>query len=595
MKKLIHFLKLAWSVSPAYMILLVAQSVCTAGKTILNTVLPMFLVNELIGARDVKMLALYTGLIILNNVGMTFLSNTFDRFAEVGRVKTSQEMLKLMSEKIMNLEYSYLENPTYLDLKERAVFAIQNQNAISNMIYMVTDVFSKGLTLVGLLSILITLGPVLIVVLAVGIVLMLAIYSGMSKEQAELMQEVIPINRRFGYYLGLATEKEPQKDIRLYDMEEMITDRIVEFANSTCDFFEKIQIKMGKVSGQMALVSEGVAAISYAYVGIRTLTTTFGPKLSLGELTMYVSAAINFSGMVTAFGEAIVNMLQFLQYLDPYMEFMSLAEETKQSGKIPFTGEVETVEFRDVTFTYPSAEKPVLKNISFSIRKGEKISIVGLNGAGKSTLVKLICRMYQADSGEIYVNGRNIYDYEYFSYMNTISAVFQDYRLFNFTIAENVSCQQKDADRDEINRLIYEVGLQEKVAELKDGIDSRFGKDYDEDGIEMSGGQGQKIAIARALYKKASMVILDEPASALDPIAEAEIYEKFNGLVEDKTAIYISHRMSSSVFCDKILIIDGGTVADYDTHENLMKKTESLYYKLFMSQAENYKLEPEYA
>lgn len=595
MKKLIHFLKLAWSVSPAYMLLLVAQSVCTAGKTILNTVLPMFLVNELIGARNVKMLAVYTGLIILNNVGMTFLSNTFDRFAEVGRVKTSQEMLKLMSEKIMNLEYSYLENPTYLDLKERAVFAIQNQNAISNMIYMVTDVFSKGLTLVGLLSILITLGPVLIVVLAVGIVLMLAIYSGMSKEQAELMQEVIPINRRFGYYLGLSTEKEPQKDIRLYDMEEMITDRIVEFANSTCDFFEKIQIKMGKVSGQMALVSEGVAAISYAYVGIRTLTTTFGPKLSLGELTMYVSAAINFSGMVTAFGEAIVNMLQFLQYLDPYMEFMSLAEETKQSGKIPFTGEVETVEFKDVTFTYPSAEKPVLKNISFSIHKGEKISIVGLNGAGKSTLVKLICRMYQADSGEIYVNGRNIYDYEYFSYMNTISAVFQDYRLFNFTIAENVSCQQKDANRDEINRLIYEVGLQEKVSELKDGIDSRFGKDYDEEGIEMSGGQGQKIAIARALYKKASMVILDEPASALDPIAEAEIYEKFNGLVEDKTAIYISHRMSSSVFCDKILIIDGGTVADYDTHDNLMKKTDSLYYKLFMSQAENYKLEPEYA
>lgn len=595
MKKLIHFLKLAWSVSPSYILLLVASSVCTAAKTVLNTVLPMFLVNELIGAREVETLALYTGLIILNNVGMTFLGNTFDRFINVGEVKTSREMLKLMSEKIMNLEYSYLENPTYLDLKERAVFAIQNQNAIANMIRMVTDVFSKGLTLVGLLSILITLGPVLIVALVVGIVLMLLIYSRISKEQADLMQEIVPINRRFGYYLNLSTEKEVQKDIRLYDMEEMITDRIVEYANNTCDYFEKIQIKMGKALGQMSAVSEGVAAISYGYVGIRTLTTTFGPLLSLGELTMYVSAAINFSTMVSSFGEAIVNMLQFLQFLDPYMEFMSLAEETKQSGKIPFEGDVETVEFRDVTFTYPSAEKPVLKNISFSIHKGEKISIVGLNGAGKSTLVKLICRMYQTDSGEIYVNGRNIYDYEYFSYMNTISAVFQDYRLFNFTIAENVSCQQKDANRDEINRLIYEVGLQEKVAELKDGIDSRFGKDYDEDGIEMSGGQGQKIAIARALYKKASMVILDEPASALDPIAEAEIYEKFNGLVEDKTAIYISHRMSSSVFCDKILIIDGGTVADYDTHENLMKKTESLYYKLFMSQAENYKLEPEFA
>ena len=592
MKKLFHFIKLAWSVSPGYIFLLVAQSVCTAGKTLLNTVLPMFLVNELLGAKDGKMLMLYTGLIILNNVGMTFLGNTFERFVQVGQTKTSQEMLKLMSEKIMNLEYSYLENPTYLDLKERAVFAIQNQNAISNMIHMITDVLTKALTLAGLLAILVTLGPVLIVALVIGIVLGLLSYSKVSKEQAELMQEIVPINRRFGYYLNLSTEKEVQKDIRLYDMEEMITDRIVEYANNTCDYFERIQIKMGKAMGEMAAISEGIAAISYGYVGIRTVTTTFGPLLSVGELTMYVSAAINFSTMVSSFGEAIVNMLQFLQFLDPYMDFMALTEETKQSGKIPFKGDVEIVEFKEVTFTYPSAEKPVLKNISFSIRKGEKISIVGLNGAGKSTLVKLICRMYQADSGEIYVNGRNIYDYEYFSYMNTISAVFQDYRLFNFTIAENVSCQQKDADRDEINRLIYEVGLQEKVAELKDGIDSRFGKDYDEDGIEMSGGQGQKIAIARALYKKASMVILDEPASALDPIAEAEIYEKFNGLVEDKTAIYISHRMSSSVFCDKILIIDGGTVADYDSHENLMKKTESLYYKLFMSQAENYKLEP---
>jgi len=595
MKKLIHFIKLAWTVSPANILLLIINSICGAAKTILNTVLPMLLVNELLGARNTESLIFYSGLIVLNNVGMTLLENLFARFMKVEEIKTSRGMLKLMSEKIMNLEYSYLENPTYLDLKERAVFAINNQDAIANCIKAIAEVFSMALTLTGLLAILATLGPVLIVVLVIGIVLVLYIYSRISKEQMELMQEIVPINRRYGYYFGLATNKDVQKETRLYNMEKMITDRILNFSGDTCDVFEKIQKDMGKAMGQMSAVSEAVAAFSYGYVGLRTLTTTFGPMLSIGALTMYVSATINFSTMATKFGEAIVSLLQFMGFLEPYMEFMSLAEETKQPGKIPFEGDVETVEFRNVTFTYPKAEKPVLKNITFSIHKGEKISIVGLNGAGKSTLVKLICRMYQTDSGEILVNGRNIYDYEYFSYMNTISAVFQDYRLFNFTIAENISCQQKNADRDEISRLIYEVGLQEKVAELKDGIDSRFGKDYDEDGIEMSGGQGQKVAIARALYKKASMVILDEPASALDPIAEAEIYEKFNGLVEDKTALYISHRMSSSVFCDKILIIDGGTVADYDTHENLMKKTDSLYYKLFMSQAENYKLEPELA
>lgn len=593
MKKLLHFIKLAWSVSPWYMVLLVVKSVCEAAKTLLNTVLPMYLLNELIGDRSLKMLTLYTGLIILNNVGMTFLYNTFERFTEVGRMKTSQGMLKLMSKKIMNLEYSYLENPAYLDLKERAVFSIENQNAIANMITMITDVFSQGLTLMGLLGILLTLGPVLMIVLAVGICLMLVIYKGISKELVEVTEKIVPINRRFGYYMDIAVGKDAQKDIRLYNMEEMITGRLIEYANDTCDYFDKISIRQGMASGKIAAVGEGVAAVSYGYVGIRTLSTVFGPLISLGELTMYVSAAINFSSIVSGFGESVVNMMQFLVYLDPYMEFMSLPEETKQNGKVPFTGEVETVEFKNVTFTYPNAEKAVLRNISFAIHKGEKISIVGLNGAGKSTLVKLICRMYQVDSGAIYINGRDICDYEYLSYMNTISAVFQDYRLFNFSIAENISCQAKGADQKEIERLIQEVGLKEKVAELKDGIDSRLGKDYDENGVELSGGQGQKIAIARALYKKASMVILDEPASALDPIAEAEIYEKFNSLVEDKTAIYISHRMSSSVFCDKILIIDDGTVADYDTHENLMQKTDSLYYKLFMSQAENYRIEPE--
>lgn len=591
MKKLIHFIKLAWSVSPSYLILLVVNAFCEAGKSLLNVILPMFLIDELTGAKDIKQLCIYGGLIVLNNVGMMLLSNTLQRFIKVKEEQTHDGMNKLMSEKIMNLEYSYLEDPYYLDLKERAVFTIQNQNAISNLIITLSELLSRGATLVGLVVILISLGPVLLIALIIGVALMILIYAGVSKYQTESMQEIIPVNRRFGYYFNLAFDKDVQKDIRLYKMEPMVTERVIEFSNDTCDMFEKMQKKMGKAMGQMAAVSEGIAAFSYGYVGLRTIGTAFGPQLSIGALTMYVSAAINFSSMVTSFGQSAVMFTQFLSWLDPYMEFMSLAEETKATGKIPFEGDVETLEFRNVTFTYPKAEKPVLQNVSFSIRKGEKISIVGLNGAGKSTLVKLICRMYQAESGEILINGRNIYAYEYLSYMNTISAVFQDYRLFNFSIAENISCQAKDSDVTEVNRLIDEVGLKEKVKELPKGIESRFGKDYDEDGIEMSGGQAQKIAIARALYKKASMVILDEPASALDPIAEAEIYEKFNSLVEDKTAIYISHRMSSSVFCDRILIIDAGTVADFDTHENLMRKTESLYYKLFQSQAENYKLE----
>jgi len=490
MKKLFHFIRLAWAVSPMHILLLFVKAITNMAKTLLNILLPMFLINELTGAKEAERLLLFAGLIVLNNVGMTLLDNLLQKFSAVYQEKTGNGMMKLMSEKIMNLEYSYLENPMYLDLKERAVFAIQNQNAIENMVNIIFQVVGQAFTMVSMIVILATLGPVLIVVLVLGIVVSLLIYGRVSKHQMQVMQEIIPINRRFGYYASLAEDKAVQKDIRLYGMSDMITGRIMKFSHETCDVFENMQVRTGKAMGQMGAVNEFVTAFSYAYVGIRTISDALGPKLTIGALTMYVNTVVSFSNLALNFGNGIVNLMQFLNWLEPYLEFMTLSEETKETGKVPFAGEVETVEFKNVTFTYPNAEQPVLKNISFTIHKGEKISVVGLNGAGKSTLVKLICRMYKADNGEILINGRNIYEYEYLSYMKTISAVFQDYRLFNFTIAENISCQAMNASMEKIERLVDEVGLKEKVQELPNGIFSRFGKDYDAEGIEFSGGQG---------------------------------------------------------------------------------------------------------
>lgn len=590
MKNFGYFMKMAWKTAPLYLIVMILNSLFSSAKLLLNIILPKLLIDELVGDKNIEMLFLFGALIVLNNVLMQLVANTFKRYIDTKSTWLSDTMIKQMGEKIMNLEYSYLEDPYYLDLKERAVFGIENQNTIESLINIFTSGLTHFITVVGLVSIMATLGPVLIIALAIGVALMIMLYQMGSKAMIGVMQDIIPINRKIGYYMGLVMEKPLQKEIRLYDMQEMLTDCIRNGNETTCDRFSKGYRQMGKVYGGMSAISEFISAFTYAYVGIRTVTDFLGKKLSLGSLSMYVSSAISFSSTVISFGEEIVMLMQVASFLDPYLELMMLEEETIEDKGIKFEGDVETVEFRDVTFTYPKADKPVLRNISFEIKRGEKISIVGLNGAGKSTLIKLICRMYKADSGDILVNGRNIYDYDYMSYMNVISAVFQDYKLFNFSIEENISCNAAGGDEERVNRLIDEVGMREKVDELPNGIKSWFGKEYDEEGIEMSGGQGQKIAIARALYKKASMVILDEPASALDPIAEAEIYEKFNSLVEDKTAIYISHRMSSSVFCDKILIIDGGTVADFDTHENLMKKTDSLYYKLFDSQAQNYKI-----
>lgn len=590
MKTIWTFVKQVWKVSPAYVLLILLNGLIGGGKIILNMVLPMFLIDELTGGRDVKKLILFGACIVANNVIMTFITDSLQKYRDVKDEWVQNVMVEKLGERIMNLEYSYLENTYYLDLKERAIFAVQNQSAIVAIITLIANTVQGVITLAGLMVILFTLGPVLMTAIAIGVILMILIVKAASGTMVALMNRIIPINRIFGYYAGVAADKPAQKDLRLYHMDKLVTEKIRQSNETTCDEFDVANRKMGLANGANGVITEFISAFTYGYVGIRTISDMFGSRITLGSLTMYVSSAITFSSTIIQFGENLIGLWQNSQFLVPYQEFMALKEETIEDGGVPMDDTVETLEFRNVSFTYPKAEKPVLKNVSFVVKKGEKISIVGLNGAGKSTLVKLICRMYKADSGEILVNGRDIYDYDYLSYMNVISAVFQDYKLFNFTIEENISCRESGADEKRVNYLIDEVGMREKIDTLPEGIHSRFGKEYDEDGVELSGGQGQKIAIARALYKKASMVILDEPASALDPIAEAEIYEKFNSLVEDKTAIYISHRMSSSVFCDRILIIDGGTVSDFDTHENLMKKTDSLYYKLFTSQAENYKL-----
>lgn len=590
MKTIWTFVKQVWKVSPAYVLLILLNGLIGGGKIILNMVLPMFLIDELTGGRDVKKLILFGACIVANNVIMTFITDSLQKYRDVKDEWVQNVMVEKLGERIMNLEYSYLENTYYLDLKERAIFAVQNQSAIVAIITLIANTVQGVITLAGLMVILFTLGPVLMTAIAIGVVLMILIVKAASGTMVALMNRIIPINRIFGYYAGVAADKPAQKDLRLYHMDKLVTEKIRQSNETTCDEFDVANRKMGLANGANGVITEFISAFTYGYVGIRTISDMFGSRITLGSLTMYVSSAITFSSTIIQFGENLIGLWQNSQFLVPYQEFMALKEETIEDGGVPMDDIVETLEFRNVSFTYPKAEKPVLKNVSFAVKNGEKISIVGLNGAGKSTLVKLICRMYKADSGEILVNGRDIYDYDYLSYMNVISAVFQDYKLFNFTIEENISCRESGADENRVNYLIDEVGMREKIDTLPEGIHSRFGKEYDEEGVELSGGQGQKIAIARALYKKASMVILDEPASALDPIAEAEIYEKFNSLVEDKTAIYISHRMSSSVFCDRILIIDGGTVSDFDTHENLMKKTDSLYYKLFTSQAENYKL-----
>lgn len=582
------FFKLSWKISPMYIVLLFVNTLAASGQILVNVILPKYLIDELLGAKNPRYLLFYGGFIVVSNLFFAWFTMTMKRVMDEKSIYMKEKMNHLMSEKIMKVEYSYLENPYYLDLKERAVFASNNQSAMENLIISVSKLFNNIVTLLGLLAVMCSLSVSLVIVLLLTIATTFVVQKKFMKYQQQFFGEIIPVNRKYGYYVGLAYNDKLQKDIRLYGMSPMLTKRVKEYNEEINVWFTKYYTAQGRYVGFMSIINDLQAAISYGYVGIRVITDWFGRRIGIGSFTMYVSAAIKFTSSVMSCGEEVMRVNQMLGYLQPFMEFMNLPDEDKIGGEVPFVGPVETIRFVDVSFQYPGSDKKVLKNLSFEIKKGEKISIVGLNGAGKTTLIKILCRLYRPTEGKISINGHDIFDYEHKSYMKSMAAVFQDYRLFAFTMEENITCKKPLEDTDTAMSLIQKVGLKEKVETLPNGIQSLFGKAYDEEGIEMSGGESQKVAIARALYKDASLIILDEPTSALDPLAEAEIYENFNHLVGDKTALYISHRMSSSVFCDKILVIDGGEISDFDTHAKLMEKQESLYYKLFHSQAINY-------
>ncbi|MCE5236583.1 MAG: ABC transporter ATP-binding protein [Clostridiaceae bacterium] len=587
-EKFAAFLKVAWKVSPKFFFTVAFGSLIGLAQVLVNVTLPKYLVDELTGSKSAEALLLWGGAIVAANLLFAFINNLVKRSMTVQSSYVNDKMQQALGEKLMNVAFSCLENPYYLDLKERASFVINNQGVVPSLVETTVGFLKNVLTVAGLLALLVAFSPVLVVLLALTIAAMLAANASFSGYMTRFFQELIPVNRRYGYYFDFCFNDKVQKDVRLYDMCDMLVGSVKNANDTINTWYTEFWHKRGRMTGLYGMINNLQAALVYGYTGLRAFSQALGPKITLGSFTMYVSAALSFTSAVTETGMQLTRLAQNLSYLEPFMELMALPDESVRAGG-PFPETVESIEFKDVSFRYPGADVLVLEGVSFKVEKGEKISVVGLNGAGKTTLVKLLCRLYEPASGSILINGRDIFEYDSDSYRKRIAAVFQDYKLFDFTIEENITCGEADSAR--AMELVGQVGLKERVEGLKNGLRSLFGKAYDPEGIELSGGENQKVAIARALYREASLIILDEPTSALDPLAEAEIYEHFNSLVGDKTAFYISHRMSSSVFCDRVLVLENGAVRDFDTHQNLMKKIGSLYYKLFEAQAENYRVE----
>lgn len=352
--------------------------------------------------------------------------------------------------------------------------------------------------------------------------------------------------------------------------------------NYPYNFMDYAMRKHRKNSWGMDAVNALRDGISYFYIGYMAVTRA----ITVGDFSMCVSAASTLYWSLYGIVSGVQDVSQKCAYAHRYIEFLRFPAAMVKGTKPVKPGE-HTIEFRHVSFKYPRSEKLVLRDINLTIKSGEHLSIVGLNGAGKTTFIKLLCRLYDVTEGEILVDGVNIKEYPEEEYRRLFSVVFQDFQLFAFSLRENIAFGEQ-ADDKELERVLKLAGLWEDAQKLPNGLDTMLYKSFDENGTDLSGGQRQKTAIARGLYRNAPVVILDEPTAALDPVAEYEIYRQFNTLVGGKTAVYISHRLSSCKFCDRIVVFADDTIKENGTHEQLVGIDGGIYAGMFAEQAKYY-------
>jgi len=344
----------------------------------------------------------------------------------------------------------------------------------------------------------------------------------------------------------------------------------------------------------LAAVVVGLGTVvCWVFVVLKVFMGAFG----VGSIVQYIGALGKLSTGVQDMMFVLADNEVYCRHLRGLYEYLDIPNR-KEEGTLTIDMEAicngrgreddaYEIEFCNVSFRYPGANEYSLRNLSLKFRLGKRLAIVGKNGSGKTTFIKLLCRLYDPTEGEIRINGVDIREYDYEEYLKLFSVVFQDFKLFSFSLGQNVATAM-EYDRERAAQCLVKAGLSERLKTMPRGLDTALYKDFESEGVEISGGEAQKVALARALYKDAPVVVLDEPTAALDPIAEAEVYTKFNELIGDETAVYISHRLSSCKFCDEIAVFDMGKVVQRGNHEELLREKDGLYHELWTAQARYY-------
>ncbi len=590
-KRTLKFMvSVAWKERPSlfvvYAILFVAQLIQKAQLVIL----PKFLIDELMlivggapATEHLQNVVLYVALICGSNLLANVMSNVAFQWRSVLEEWFNEYFEVRLAEHTMQMDFEHTEDPEALDQLNRAKEGISwYSGGVVGVLNSLYELIGNIVVLLGVSTIILVTCPLLLPVQIIGLLLISMFNAKNNKIEIESYKDLAGINRIFGYFLFQLADFSYGKEIRLYDSAEMMLQKTDVESRKMAGVWTTMAEKQCKNAWGMDVVNAARDGISYFYIGLLALLK----KITVGDFSMCITSASELYRGMLGVVQGCQDIAKRCVYAHQFIKLLEYPVALEKGDK-KVTGEKHVIEFSHVSFKYPRSEQYVLKDINLKITSGEHLSVVGLNGAGKTTFIKLLCRLYDVTEGEILIDGINIKEYSEEEYRKLFAVVFQDFQLFAFSLKDNIALGDTVRE-DEVNRVLELSGFYEDAQKLPQGLDTMLYKSFDEKGTELSGGQQQKTAIARALYKNAPIVILDEPTAALDPVAEYDIYRRFDTLVGGKTAIYISHRLSSCKFCDKIAVFAENTIKEYGTHDELVDKKNGIYAELFAAQAQYY-------
>ncbi len=485
----------------------------------------------------------------------------------------------------LKTDYEKFEQPESQDAFEKGSRALGRRSGFIGLYTNMFTTISKVITFIISCGIILRVSIWLIVIIVILAILKLLLTNYNTKKQKTNFHDKSPsIWRKISYTNIISRNLSIGKDLRIYEMDKFIDMERQKTIDEYMKLYKKEEIRSSILSTIINIINILDEVALYSFMIYEVINNNMG----IADFTFIIASIRTLSRSLTVIINNFSNDLSYSLQINDYRKFETLDLAFNGDTKNLVADDVE-IEFKNVSYSYYMQEGYTLKNISFKINKGERIALVGHNGAGKTTLIKLICGFYHPTKGEILINGININEIDRESLIKLIAPVFQDSNHYAVSIKENVAMETiENVDDEKLYMALSLAGLTKKIESLKNGVDTIITRDMDDTGIELSGGESQKLSIARAIYKNAPFVILDEPTSALDAIAESELYMNLNKIINNHSAIFISHRLSSTKFCDRIFFLEKGELLEEGTHEELMK-IDSEYKKLFNMQAEYYK------